>query len=199
MIAGTTICSDNCGTLPPATTISKTLTGTWTATATGPVTLEFNNWRGDAANLNVQNFVDNLCVKPQNANFATDLLHISCSTGGLCNFTLDAGPTFPNQSYVIFSGVTGSYPGFTLNDIDVPLNLDVWTFTAFGLINTPIMMNFMAALDGSGQGSATFFAPGSLPPEAVGLPMYFAYILLQSPGGTPAVFASHPMYILFVP
>jgi hypothetical protein len=175
------------------------LSGTWTAAVTGPVTLEFNNYRNDTQTYNIKNYVDDIRVKPLNANFDTDVLHISTSTGQLCTFTLDAGATYANKSYIIFSGVTSTFPGFTLTGVDVPLNLDVWTWSAFSMINGPLMQNFMAALDGSGQATAKFFAPGPLPPEAIGLPMFFDYILLDNPGGPPALFASHPLYVLFVP
>lgn len=147
----------------------------------------------------VQNYVDNIRLVPQNPNFSCSPRHISAAAGGSSTFTLDAGATYAGKDYVIFSGVTGTYPGFTLNGIDVPLNLDAWTWTAFSLINTPIMQNFMATLDGNGQATATFLAPGPLPPETVGLAMYFDYILLANPGSTPAIFASHPLYVLFIP
>jgi hypothetical protein len=95
--------------------------------------------------------------------------------------------------------VTGTHPGFTLNGIDVPLNPDPWTWAAFSLINTPIMKDFMGTLDGNGQAKATFMAAGPLPINAIGLVLYFDYLILEYPQAPPAVFASNPIYILIIP
>ena len=114
-------------------------------------------------------------------------------------FTLDAGVGNAGKGFLIFSGVTGSYPGFTMKGVSVPLNLDAWTWTAFSLINSSIMQNFMGAFDGAGQATAIFVAPGPLPPEAIGLPMYFDYLVLKKPGQLSPIAASVPIFVFFIP
>ena len=196
---GTKIASHTCGTIPAYSDIRKTLTGTFTAPTTGPYTFKFNNWRNDVQTTDIKNYVDNIRFAPQTPNFSCSPRHLSASTGGSSTFTLDAGPAYAGKDYVIFSGVTGTYPGFTWSGVHVPLNLDTWTWTAFSLINTAVMQNFMAALDANGQATAVFAALAPLPPEAVGLALYFDYVVLKNPGSPPVVFASHPLYVLFIP
>lgn len=142
--------------------------------------------------------MDNIRVYPQNATFEIDSRELSVSGAGSAGLTLNAGPSYGGKDYIIFASVTGTYPGFSVSGVDVPLNLDVFTWLAFSLINTPVFSNFMSVLDGSGQATANFQV-FSATPEALGMAIYFDYVLLANPGKTPILFASNPVYALFIP
>jgi hypothetical protein len=161
--------------------------------------MTITNWRAGLYTLNVENFIDNISITPQVPNFVSSPLEISVATGGTVNFALDAGPTYAGKTYIILTGVTGTHPGFALSGINVPLNMDVWTFMAFDLINSPLMPGFLSSLDGSGQGSAAFNAYGTFPPSALYLTLYFDYLVLKGVSGPPVLFASYPAYTLFKP
>lgn len=162
------------------------------------VLLEIENYRTGFYTYDVGNYVDNILIHPQSPDFIAGQREISASMGGLCHFALDAGPAFAGKEYLILSGVTGSYPGFDLSKVHVHLNPDAWTWAAFTLINTPVMMGFMGKLNSTGQATAALHAL-VVPPEAVGLAMYFDYLVLANPGAPPLEKASHPVYVLFIP
>lgn len=190
--------TDHCGSISPATPdIRHHGSAVFTAAVTGPVELEMNNWRSGAQDDPIENYIDNLFVLPQDPNFETSVHDISIFTGGSSNLALSAGVGHAGRDYMILSGVTGTWPGFSLSGIGIPLNPDAWTFAAFSLINSPFMTSFMGTLDMNGQAQALFDSLGPLPLEAVGLAMYFDYVVLENPGSLPAIFASHPLYILF--
>ena len=156
------------------------------------------NWRTGAHTINVENWIDNISVKLKNPSLAVSNHEIQASVGGSSSLTIDAGVANAGKGYVIFTGITGVSPGTWINGLHAPLNLDVWTWTAFSLINTPVMANFMGTLDGNGRATGTFLFP--MPePAAQGLPMYFNAWVLKNPGKTPVVFVSNWAYILFTP
>jgi hypothetical protein len=141
----------------------------------------------------VENFIDNIKVLAQGANFIGNPIEISTKQAGSSQLILQAGASFAGRDYVILSGVTGTWPGVDLKGHHLPLNLDTWTMTAFTLINTPALDKFMGKLDGNGQATATFQTFSALP-EATGLVMYFAYLVFK-----PVDLTSHHVYVLFTP
>ena len=160
--------------------------------------LDVVNWRVGPYTPNVENYIDDVSVKPQNPSLSVTPHEIAASTGGSSTFTLNAGPAYAGKDYVIFSGISGVHPGTSISGVYFPLNFDVWTWTAFSLINTPVMSNFMSTLDANGTATGGFLFPAP-EPAATGLPMYFCYVLLNSPGKTPVIYASNPAFILFTP
>lgn len=193
------IVSDACGPLNPSETIRRTLTGTYQADATGPVLLEMYNWKeGPYASLCVC-FIDNLRVYVEEADFSASKRIIPYESGGISQLTLQAGPEYANRFYIILSSVSGTWPGFSLSGVEIPLNLDAWTKVALTLLNTSIMFNFMGQLDALGEATALLNVPGNNPPQLIGVPFYFNCLVLEHHGSGPVLKASHPENILFVP
>ena len=112
---------------------------------------------------------------------------------------LAAGLDYGDEDYVIFSGVTGTWPGFTLSGIDVPLSLDDWTWVAFANINSSFLVDFMGRFDSSGRAMAKLNTHGGISLELIGLAMYFDYLVLESSLTLPLKTASQPVQILFIP
>jgi hypothetical protein len=126
---------------------------------------------------------------------AVDAYEVSAGTGGTIEFALNAGASKANRNYLLLGSISGTVPGFTLPGgfATLPLNWDGFTDVVLLLINTPIFSNFLASLDGLGRGTAKLNAP-PLPPNFVGLTMYYAYCL-----GFPWEFVSNPIQIVIVP
>jgi hypothetical protein len=141
----------------------------------------------------VVNYVDNIRIQANNANFSANPPEVTTKQASTSTLQLDAGASLAGRDYVIFTGVTGTWPGFTKGGHHVPLNIDPWTMTAFTLYSLPAFDNFMGTLDGNGQATATFNTLMPLP-DAVGLVMYFAYLVYK-----PVDLASHHVYVLFLP
>jgi hypothetical protein len=108
-----------------------------------------------------------------------DVYTVSESTGGAVNFNLIAGTENALRNYILLGSVTGTSPGTPLPGgiVTLPLNWDSFTDFVFALMNTPVFMNFMGALDSFGNGAAQLNAPGPLPPGTKGITLSFAYAL----------------------
>ncbi len=193
------IVEDHCGPLDDQKTFRRTITGTFTSSATGPVFVDIANWKdGVSSSLNV-NFIDNISVVPQAADLELSVGEISCTAGGTSEFVVSAGTVYAHKPYVILSGKLGTWPGVRVNSVDVPLNVDSWTYTAFGMINTPYLVNFRGTLDGSGSATGILDTRGPVSYELFGQVMYFACVLLEQPQTFLVIEATQPGHILFVP
>jgi len=160
--------------------------------------LKLYNYRNEAVNPNVKNYYDNFRVYATYPNFFAHNHEISCATGGKCDFTLQLWPAMGGKPYIILSGMTGMDPGFDMaaGTIHVPLNADFWTYMAFNFY--PYWPGFQSFLDANGVATATLDTFTPLPSSAIGLAMYFDYLVLKSAWSTP-IFSSFPVYVLFLP
>ncbi len=193
------IATDHCGPLYEQENIRRTITGTYTAPSTGRVFVDISNWKdGLSSALNV-NFIDNIRLLPQAADLDITSCEISCAVGGTSEFYITAGAACAHRPYVILSGKLGTWPGVRVNDVDVPLNVDAWTYTAFGLINTSYLVNFRGYLDASGGATALLDTCGPVSNELFGQVMYFTCVVLEQPQTFLVIEATRPGHILFVP
>lgn len=126
---------------------------------------------------------------------SVDCYALYASTGGTVNFGLDAGSGNANRNYLVAGSVSGTEPGIPLPGglATLPLNWDVFTNIVIGLLNSPVFNKFMGSLDAFGTATAQLNT-GPVPPEAVGLRMYFAFCL-----SSPFDYASNPVEIRFLP
>jgi len=112
------------------------------------------------------------------ATLTADTDTLSATTGGVVNFTLDAGAAFAGRSYVLLGTAAGTSPGTMLPGGGVlPLNQDF----VFNYIRThlasPMFTNFLGLLDSpAGQAAATLDTMGPVPAVLpVGSTLHFAY------------------------
>jgi len=120
---------------------------------------------------------------------------IHVSTGGTIDFSLGLGRDHPNRNYFLLGNVTGTDPGFTLPSGKVfPLNWDFVTTLIFGMANTPAFIDFQGTLDSKGSATAQFNTLGPLSPNAIGVPMRFAFLLYG-----PYDYVSNAAEIEFLP
>jgi hypothetical protein len=140
-------------------------------------------------------YYDDITINPLIPQLKGDTEFISEATGGQCNFVLNSGFQYADRDYIILSGVTGIDPGTPLPGglETLPLNWDVFTTIAIGLVNTPIMSNFMGKTDNIGVATAVF---DTLGPQTglAGVNIYFA---LTMP--SPFDFASNGWSVRFLP
>jgi hypothetical protein len=148
--------------------------------------------------LNVS-YIDSIRVRPEQPDFTALPREISCLTGGSSRLQLDPGQQSAGVAYLIIASLSGTWPGFSRDGIDVPLNPDSWTRTALGLVNSPVMESFKGRIDPSGKAAADLNIPGPLPPETIGRTVYFDYLLIDDSGAPLVTRASHPVYVLLIP
>ena len=105
-----------------------------------------------------------------------DVYEIDSSVQSYVNFDLDASPYHAGDNYFLLGSVTGISPGTPLpGGGHLPLNWDTFTGITLKLGMAGVMQGFMGVLDADGRGQAQLNTYGPLPPQAVGLVMFFAY------------------------
>lgn len=114
-------------------------------------------------------------------SMTADVGTISIATGGTQTLTLDAGPVFAHKPYWIFGSITGTSPGISLNGIDIPLNVDVYTQLAMENVTAnPPYKGFRSALDANGTATAQFILPANA--LGAGFSLYHSYIVFDASG-----------------
>ncbi len=131
----------------------------------------------------------------KSASLTIESFELPAGVGGTVDFDLDSGASNAGRNYFLLGGVTGTHPGLPLSGgLVLPINWDLFTGLTFKLANTPAFDQFQGSLDGLGQSWATMDTLGPLPPTAVGVKMYFAYLQYG-----PFNFVSNPVTIIVTP
>ena len=125
-----------------------------------------------------------------------DISAISAAAGGIVNYALDAGQANAFRDYFLLGGISGTDPGIPIpgTSVTLPLNWDIVTDLIYTMANSPAFKDFHGVLDASGKAAAFFDTLGPLPPTAVGVHIYSAYLLYN-----PIDFASNSVEIVIVP
>lgn len=103
---------------------------------------------------------------------------ISQSVGAKVSLFLNGDTVNAGRNYLIFSGVTGTFPGFSPPPglVTVPVNWDAFTNLALSLTNTTIFQDFYGVLDAQGKATAVFNTIGPFT-GGVGITFNFAFAL----------------------
>jgi photosystem II stability/assembly factor-like uncharacterized protein len=161
----------------------------WEDSFMGALTMDFNGdpWACGA---------HNTLLRYGTLRLEADNDKISESTGGIVQFTLDAGVTNAYRNYLLLGSASGTEPGTPLPGgmATLPVNWDAFTVLVINLLNTPIFYDFMGSLDAAGMAAAKFDTLGPLPSGTAGLTFNFAYALHK-----PWNFVSNPVPIEIVP
>lgn len=105
---------------------------------------------------------------------------LSAATGGIVDFTLQAGEDYAGRKYALLGTMSGTSPGTALpGGLYLPLNWDLFTDLTLLLANTPAAVNFLGILDGAGAGTAQLNTFGPIPSSSVGSTLDFAYTLYK--------------------
>jgi hypothetical protein len=179
------------------------LSGTFMPKTTGLYTLHIENTRDVVSATCIYNFIDNIHLAPDSIYQKIYLLgsdcNISCKSGGTVQFKLLTANAYPNEYYWILMSVSGTYPGFDLSNVTVPLNWDA--LLEYGLMypNFPGSVEFFGKLDGFGQATASLTLPPDPNQVLVGLPLHFAFVVTSPGPSTPIMASSNPVHIKYVP
>jgi hypothetical protein len=131
------------------------------------------------------------------ATLWADAYAASAALGAVVNYSMDAGTSNANRTYLVMGSLTGTEPGFNLpGGENMPINWDAFTNLVLASLGSPVFQNFMGTLDGSGQAAAVFNSMGPLDPVLIGQTMSFAYLLGGPPGWD---FTSNPVDLTIDP
>jgi sugar lactone lactonase YvrE len=121
--------------------------------------------------------------------------HISVLQGGTQTYSLRADGPFAGDYHVLGGSLSGMAPGFALGVLQVPLNLDAYTFASISQ-GSPVAGG-IGVLDAQGLSTASLHvAPGALS-TLVGLVAHHAFVAIDSQSGS-AAFASNPVRLELV-
>ncbi|MEZ5964209.1 MAG: M1 family metallopeptidase [Planctomycetota bacterium] len=111
--------------------------------------------------------------------FAADAESIDVVAGGASGLHLDLGAAQANRPYLVVTGLSGTTPGTNVFGLQVPVNFDLMTNAALGLVNTTLFQSFFGNLDTQGMGDASFVLPAGLGASLRGADLAFAAVLVD--------------------
>lgn len=109
--------------------------------------------------------------------FAADAETIDVAAGGASGLHLDLGAARAGRPYLVVCGLSGSSPGSNVFGLQVPVNFDLMTQVALGLVNTPMFPGFYGSLDAQGMADATLRLPPGLGVVVRGADLVLAAVL----------------------
>ena len=126
-----------------------------------------------------------------------DTNKLPARTGGIVNFTLDAGSANAYRIYIMFGTSSGTSPGLILPSGKIlPINWDCFSEYILMNINTPPFYNFVGLLDlaGTAQAQMDTTMMGPVSPGCIGKKLNFAFVT-----SCHWDFVSNPVEIEIVP
>jgi len=130
-----------------------------------------------------------------------DVPSISASAGGQQTLDLYAPRSRAGNLYLLLASASGTFPGFVLDSVPIPLNPDAFTLAALQIPNTQTYGNTLGFLESDGNVQMNITVPpGIAPPAIVGAQLHHASVVidvLSSPAFT--VGASNAQGLSFTP
>ncbi len=110
---------------------------------------------------------------------SADVVNISLQAGGTQHMTLDPGPTFGGQAYLVLGSASGTFPGVAVGAFLLPLNVDPYLLFTLNQPNTPPLANGLDFLDVLGMGSADFVIPPLTSPAFAGVILHHSFVVVD--------------------
>lgn len=124
---------------------------------------------------------------------------LSAAQGGTQTMTLDAGASYANELYAVLGTVTGTFPGFPIDAVILPINFDAYTILTFVAPNVPPYAGSVSFLDPAGLGLIQFvLPPAAAPPNLIGLTLHHAALVFQL-SALQFTLATNPIPLSFAP
>jgi hypothetical protein len=121
---------------------------------------------------------------------------LAIDAGGVLTLSLDAGPAFGGQFYLVGGSATGTAPGTSLDGVDIPLIQDWYTF--YTLAGAPELIQFVGLLDAQGRAQAEIDLSGGGSEILLLLQLYYAFVVIDPlAGGSGVVEASNAVPLSF--
>ena len=127
---------------------------------------------------------------------SADSHRLAIDAGGVMSLSLDAGPAFAGEFYLVGGSASGTSPGISLYGIDIPINQD-W-YTTYTLAGAPELIQFVGLLDENGRASAQVDLSGGGTEILLLLQLYYAFVVIDPlAGGSGVVQASNAVPLHF--
>jgi hypothetical protein len=129
-------------------------------------------------------------------NLTMDEYQVSRSAGGTQQLSIDLSLGFAGEIYVVVGSLSGYAPGFTVDNIAIPINFDWYTSLSLTFANSLWFVNSIDFLDAFGDASPSLsFSANLLPLSAVGMLFDHTAVIVQ--GSTVVAATNHvPLTIM---
>ena len=125
---------------------------------------------------------------------------ISLNLGGSQAWTLAAGAARAGWPYLVLGSTSGTVPGFAIDDVTLPLNVDLYTVFTLQHPNGALLSGSLGFLDGNGKGAGSFNIAPLTDPSLAGSTLHHAFLGFNTALGYPrAEYASNPVAVMLVP
>jgi hypothetical protein len=176
------------------------LSGMYTPSSSGLYTLHIENTRDATTTSCLYNYIDNISLTPAVHNFIVSVGdNVSCSTGGNVLLSISAGFGHGGMDYWVWMSVTGTYPGFEVSGVQIPLNPDALFWWGISNPGFPGSSGFLGKLSMSGSGMATFSMPPDPGMTLLGFPFHFAGVFTSPGPSLPVLEVTNPVHIKYIP
>ena len=105
---------------------------------------------------------------------------LSLSAGGFQDLTIDVGPDYAGDFYLVLGTLSGTQPGFVYETFQVPLNTDVYFAHTLTSPNAPPLSGQFGVLDANGIGLTRFTLPAGTQPALAGTVVDHAAFVIDS-------------------
>jgi len=107
---------------------------------------------------------------------AGDTTSLSVSSGGVLTFSLQGDTHLAGLPYLLLGSFGGTVPGFPVDGLNLPLNLDSYFLYTLQFANQGPLGQTFGVFNSSGQGTATFTLPAGSPATLVGATVNHAWV-----------------------
>jgi len=125
-----------------------------------------------------------------------DVESISLSTGGAQTLCVNTGPVNAGKFYAVIGSAGGTFPGFPIAGVNIPLNFDFYLLFTLQQANNYPLVNNVGVLDGEGRATMQLNLLPGAPPEMAGTTLHHAVVVLD---GTLPIDVSAPVAVDLVP
>ena len=139
-------------------------------------------------------------VEEPSCMLEVDALELSLAAGGTQDHTVSAGVASAGYLYWLAGSGSGTSPGFVIDGVNLPLNLDAYFLAALTFANSPLMPGAVGFLDTGGQASApALVVPPGANPSLAGLTLHHAAAIVDLFGTGLVTTATNAQPLTLVP
>lgn len=128
-----------------------------------------------------------------------DKTAVSLSSGGTLAFALQAGVGEAGKLYSLLGTASGTVPGFPIDGLVLPLNLDAYFFYTLTTPNAPPLAGSVGFLNATGKAAASFTIPAGTSPSLAGATIHHAFAAVNLIGIPKVTFTSNAWPVTLVP
>lgn len=115
----------------------------------------------------------------ESQTLSADSTTVSASAGGTVNFSLRGGEELAGLPYFLLGSITGTSPGFPVDGLVLPLNLDSYFLFTLQFANLPPLGQSSGVLNANGRANASFTLAAGSPATLAGATVNHAWLALE--------------------